>query len=146
MRFALLDTNILLWVARGGSRLGEEIAHWADGTVLAVPAVVRRELDHLAEGSVPYARVARMLGRRYPTVPCYGEGDSAILDCARRSGAVLVTADRALAQRARASGVDVLTPRDRSHLTRRAGLVRSGPERGRPGIIIKRTRLVRRPS
>ncbi len=121
------------------------MARWTDGATIAVPTVVRRELDHLARGAVAYAHVARTLSRRYPTVPCSGEGDPAILACARRSGAILVTADRALAERARASGVDLLMPRDRAHLTRRAGLrANSGPRR--PGIIIKRPRLVRRPS
>ena len=125
--------------------MDEEVARCAEGATIAVPAVVRRELDRLVARSVPYTRVARELGRRYPTLPCAGEGDRAILACARRSGALLVTADRDLARRALESGTDVIGPRDRLRLTRRTGRARGGSGRSSRGRIKSRGRLVRDP-
>jgi len=95
---------------------------------LAVPRAALRELERLAARGVPHGRAALAFAARLPSVDGSGVGDAAVLDAARRRGAMVVTADRALARRVRAEGLAVLGPRDRSRLELRPPApVRSAP-------------------
>lgn len=109
---------------REGLNLASEVGRLAPGAQLAVPASVLRELETLESRSVAGARPAREWAQRLPVVPTTGHGDEAIVALARTTGAIVITADRALRDRLSELGLRVLEPRDRVRLTahrRRAG-------------------------
>ena len=112
----LVDANALFLPFQQGIRLDEEVERLVGPARLVVPASVRGELDRLVERGIEGASAARALSGRYPTVDSRGRGDSAVLDCARRLHAWVVTADRELRRRLVATGVSVLFPRDRNRL------------------------------
>ena len=112
----LLDTNALLLPIRSRFPLEAEIDRLRPGAVIEVPSSVVVELDHLVARGVPGARAAAALARRFRVLGVVGRGDLAILRAAEGPRTCVVTADRALAERLRAQGVDVLAPRDRHRL------------------------------
>lgn len=120
MPFVLLDTNALLLPFRERFPLLPEVERLAGDRVVGVPESVLRELERLG-GSAAFAVPALELAQRFPSVPTEGSGDDAIFDCARRCGAWVVTADRALAERLLAAGVTVLSPRGKQRLALRPG-------------------------
>jgi rRNA-processing protein FCF1 len=126
-----LDTNILILVARSHIPLRDEVERLVPGAVIRVPSSVLGELDRLVEEGVAGARVARSLAVRLPTEPTPGRGDEGVLETAERVRATVVTADRGLAQRLSARGLDVLHPRDRSRLEL---------TRGASGTAVRRSR------
>ena len=112
----LLDTNILFLPVRTGFPLESEVERHRPGAVLGVPTSVLRELDRLIERATPGAVAACALARHFRAVPASGGGDGAVVKAAVRTGAWVVTADRALRIRLNAAGVGVLAPRDRHRL------------------------------
>ncbi len=117
----LLDTNVLFLAARTGFPIEREVLDRVDGARLVVPTSVLEELDRLVARRTPLAELARGVARRFPVLRAPGTGDDAILAAAVRERALVVTADRVLAERLRIRGITVLVPRDRVRLERRAG-------------------------
>ncbi len=129
----LVDANALFLPIRTGFPLEAEVVRIQPGSTVGVPSSVLAELDRLVLRRTPDAAAARALAARYPVVRAPGRGDDAVLLCARRSGAWVVTADRALRERLVAEGVTVLAPRDRHRLERFPGVPRARPPSlGRP--------------
>lgn len=120
----LLDANALVQWAHRTDSLREEIDRLAGPAEVAVPAPVIRELDRLIERGVPDAVLARTLAGRFAQIDHPGRGDDAIVDLAVARRAIVVTADRELAERLFAAGRDVLMSRDRTRLVRHAGRAR----------------------
>jgi rRNA-processing protein FCF1 len=134
-RLVLLDTNALLLPVRSHFPLEAEIQRLRPGAVIEVPSSVLGELDRLALRGVPGARAAVALARRFRVFDVAGRGDLAIVEAAEGSRAAVVTADRALANRLRSQGVEVLAPRDRHRLERMPGrplTARPAPRTRRP--------------
>jgi rRNA-processing protein FCF1 len=115
-RLVLLDTNALFLPVRTGFPLVAEVERHHPGATLGVPTSVLRELDRLVGRATPGAAAARALAARFRAVTAQGVGDEAVLKVAVRTGAWVVTADRALRARLTARGVGVLSPRDRHRL------------------------------
>jgi rRNA-processing protein FCF1 len=82
---------------------------------IAVPEVVLAEIQAM-QGSVKDGPAALKYALRFDTVPTHGLGDEAIVDCARRTGGIVVTGDRGLIKRLRKEGLRVLRPRQKSRL------------------------------
>ncbi len=99
-----------------GFPLEAEVARLVPGARVAVATSAIRELDRLAERGAPGAAAARALAERFDRLEVHAEGDDGVLEGARRTAAVVVTADRELQDRLRESGVAVLAPRDRHRL------------------------------
>jgi rRNA-processing protein FCF1 len=112
----LLDTNALFLLARRGFPLAAEIERFRPGARLEVASGSLAELDRLVARRARGAALARAVAARLAVVPSTGRGDAALLELARRRGAWVVTADRALVERLRAAGVPALVPRDRTRL------------------------------
>lgn len=112
----LLDANAVFLPVRVGFPLEAEVGRLRPGAVLAVPASVLAELDRLIDRRTPDSAAARALAERYRPTRSSGIGDDAILRTAVRTGAWVVTADRALRERLTAKGITVLSPRDRHRL------------------------------
>ncbi len=101
--------------------LEAEIERLVGPARIAVPASVLRELDGLLQRGIPEAGLARALAGRFASIDSTGAGDNAILELAVERRAFVVTSDRALSDRLANAGLDVLMPRDRDRLVRRAG-------------------------
>jgi rRNA-processing protein FCF1 len=112
----LLDANALLLPVRAHFPLESEVDRIRPGAHLVVPSSVVDELAGLVARGVAGARAAFALAQRFSMLAVPGRGDMAVLEAAVRHGAWVVTADRALAERLRRRGVNVLVPRDRHHL------------------------------
>ncbi len=82
---------------------------------IAVPQVVLAEATAMRD-SVRDGLAALEFARRFDTVPTEGLGDDAIVECARKTGGIVVTGDRGLIKRLRAKGLKVLRPRQRKRL------------------------------
>jgi rRNA-processing protein FCF1 len=82
---------------------------------IAVPEVAMAELRAM-EGELRHGRAALQFAQRFEVVPTGGLGDDAIVDLARRTGAIVVTGDRGLIKRLRGAGLKVLRPRQRKRL------------------------------
>ena len=115
MPLVLLDTNALLMPFQMGLDVEGEVERVMGRCRIAVPQVVLAELEAMS-GSVRDAPAAQAFAQRFPVEPTEGRGDDAIVDLAMRTGAVVVTGDRALIERLRAEGYKVLRPRQRSRL------------------------------
>ncbi len=111
----------MLLCARSTFPLEAEVERTVGSAEIVVPRSVLRELDALVARGVPDAGLARSLADRYSRVDHPGSGDDSILALALACDAVVVTADRDLSERLLDSGRDVLTPRDRDRLVRKAG-------------------------
>jgi len=120
-RLVLLDTNALLLPVQSHFPLEAEVHRLRPGAVIEVPSSVVGELDRLIVRGVPGARAASKFADRFPVHGTAGRGDLGILEAAVALGACVVTADRALSERLRTLGVDVLTPRDQHRLELRPG-------------------------
>jgi uncharacterized protein YaiI (UPF0178 family) len=107
------------------------------GAELAVPGSVLTELDRLIARGVRVAGAARDHARRYRVIATERRGDAAVLSVAFSEGAIVLTADRELAQRLLAAGIPVLVPRDRTRLELLLG--RHAPRRA--ATVKKRVRL-----
>ncbi len=128
----LVDANAAFLPVRVGFPLEEEVERESPGARIAVPTSVVRELDRLCARGTPRAEAARAFVERLPTVAAPGIGDDTILRAAVRTGAWVVTADRALRDRLLEAGVDVLAPRDRHRLERYRPRVRRRATPSRP--------------
>jgi rRNA-processing protein FCF1 len=126
-RLVLLDANALFLPIRVGFPLEAEVERHRPGAILGVPTSVLRELDRLVGRATPGAAAARALAARFRPVTAQGVGDEAVLRAAVRTGAWVVTADRALRARLAAHGVGVLAPRDRHRLEPHAPRPASAP-------------------
>ncbi len=111
----LLDTNALLMPFKLGMDLEGEIERALGRCRIAVPEAVMVELRSMPI-TMREARAALQLAGRFETLPTAGTGDDAILELARREGAVVVTGDRDLIERLRGAGLRVLRPRQRALL------------------------------
>ena len=98
-----------------GLDLETEIEREMGACRIAVPQVALAEVTAM-EGSVKDGTAALQYARRFETVPTEGLGDSAIVECAKRTGGIVVTGDRGLMKRLRAEGLKVLRPRQRKRL------------------------------
>jgi rRNA-processing protein FCF1 len=115
-RVVLLDTNALFLPIRTGFPLESEVARLIPGGRVLVAASGVRELDRLVERATPGASGARALAEKFVWTPADLEGDDGVMEVALRERATVVTADRALQERLRSSGLAVLIPRDRHRL------------------------------
>lgn len=140
-RLLLVDTNILLRAVRPGFAWQEEVVRVLGPVRSVVPASVLRELDRLSQRGVTDAQAARALAERLGALPNRGEGDDALLDLSVRRHAAVLTADRALAERLRAAGQDVLVPRDRTRLELRRARRDTARTQGVQATVKKRVRL-----
>ncbi|NNN17209.1 MAG: hypothetical protein HKL79_02450 [Thermoplasmata archaeon] len=120
----LLDANALVLCARTLFPLDAEVERLVGPARIAVPTSVLHELDDLLQRGTPEAGLARALAGRFASIDSPGRGDDAILELAVERRAFVVTADRALSDRLVNAGLDVLMPRDRDRLVRRAGRAR----------------------
>ncbi|MGP8077678.1 MAG: PIN domain-containing protein [Thermoplasmata archaeon] len=136
----LLDTNALLLPFRTHLDLAGEVDRAVPGAELGVPVSVLGELDRLAARGVAHALAAGELARSFRRVPTPERGDAAIVSVALAENAVVLTADRRLADRLVAEGVSVLLPRDRTRLE----LHRGRSPRAAAATVKKRPRLERR--
>ncbi len=109
--WVLLDTNALFLPFRTHLDLEQEIRRLVGRTRIGIPQLVLGEVDRLIDRRAEAAISARILARRFTLVPSVGHGDAGILAVARRFRATVVTADRGLRDRLRASGLPVLFPR-----------------------------------
>jgi len=116
-----LDANALLLCARSTFPLEAEVERIVGSAEIMVPSSVLRELDALVARGVPDAGLARSLADRHSRIDHPGSGDDSILGLAIDREAFVVTADRDLSERLLDAGRDVLVPRDRDRLVRRAG-------------------------
>jgi len=133
----LLDTNAVLLAFTSGVDLVGEVARLRPGATVCVPTTVLGELDRLAARATPFARAAAELARRLPSIPAPGRGDASIAALARRLGAAVVTADRALRDRLSADGIPVLYPRGPGRLSeypRAVRRVRSATVKNAPPV------------
>jgi len=117
----LLDTNALLLPVRTRFPLEAEVNRIRPGAQIAVPTSVLEELDRLVVRGVRGARAAAAFARNFGIVPVSARGDRAVVLAAIERHGWVVTADRALAERLRDSGVTVLVPRDRHRLELKPG-------------------------
>jgi len=111
----LLDTNALFMPFQMGLDLEQEIGRQMGRCHITVPHVVLAELTAI-KGSVKDGPAAFQYAKRFDTVPTEGLGDDAIVECAKRTGGIVVTGDRELIKRLRAEGQKVLRPRQRKRL------------------------------
>jgi rRNA-processing protein FCF1 len=111
----LLDTNALFMPFQMGLDLEQEIEREMGRCRIAVPQVVLAEVGAM-KGSVKDGPAALKYASRFDTVPTDGLGDDAIVECALRTGGIVVTGDRGLIKRLRAAGLKVLRPRQRKRL------------------------------
>jgi rRNA-processing protein FCF1 len=111
----LLDTNALFMPFQMDIDLESEIERIMGASHIAVPQVVLAEATAMRD-SVRDGPAALEYARRFETVPTEGLGDDAIVECAVRTGGVVVTGDRGLIKRLRAEGLRVLRPRQRKLL------------------------------
>jgi len=112
----LLDANALLLPVRVQFPLESELQRIAPEARPKIPSSVVEELGRLADRGVRGARAAAELAQRFPVLKVEGRGDAAILEAAVDTRSWVVTADRALVERLRDRGVNVLVPRDRHRL------------------------------
>ncbi len=117
----LVDTNLLLRATRTGFPLIPELTRLSEAAIPTLAAPVRRELLRLAQDGSREAGRALTWTAGWTRVEGAGTGDDAILALAVRHRMLVATADRELARRAAASGLEVLVPRDRTRLTARSG-------------------------
>ncbi len=120
----MVDTNLLLRMARGGFPLEAEVDRLIPGARVVVPSSVVRELDSLVARRTAGSTVARGLADRFEAVATPRSGDDGVVDVAARTGGVVATADRALQRRSTERGIGVLAPRDRARLELRPPSVR----------------------
>jgi rRNA-processing protein FCF1 len=111
----LLDTNALFMPFQMRFDVEAEIERVMGRSRIAVPEVVLAEITAM-QGSVKDGPAALQFARRFETVPSEGLGDDAVVECAVRTGGVVVTGDRGLIKRLRAKGLKVLRPRQRKRL------------------------------
>ena len=93
-----------------------EIDRLVPGARILIAASGIRELDRLKDRATPGAAGARALAEKFARTPARAEGDDAVAEVALRKRAIVVTADRGLQERLRASGISILAPRDRHRL------------------------------
>jgi rRNA-processing protein FCF1 len=98
-----------------GLDLEQEIERELGRCHISVPRVVLAEITAL-KASVKDGAAALKYAQRFDTVPTEGLGDNAIVECAQRTGGIVVTGDRELIKRLRAAGLKVLRPRQRKRL------------------------------
>lgn len=117
----LLDANALILWAKRAIPLPQEIDRLVGRAEIAVSSSVLREIDSLVGRGLVDAALARSLADRLTRIENPGSGDDAIVQLAQQRQAIVVTADRDLAERLFDAGRDVLMPRDRARLVRQAG-------------------------
>ncbi len=114
MKLAVLDTSVLLLIARGSINL-DSLREALAGYRLCVTKPVVEELGKLSRGSDERSRLAAWLrenvvGKLIDVIneDCEGrEFDERIVCSAKKLDAVLITADREMSKRARSVGVRV---------------------------------------
>lgn len=99
----VVDTSALIFIVEKKIDTTQLLEH-----EVYIPDAVWEELRKLAQRSRK-ARTALQVATALNPRPCpkAGPADAAVLDCARELGAVLLTGDRKLADRARRAGVPV---------------------------------------
>lgn len=120
----VLDTNLLLLVARNGFPFEAEAGRLVPGARIVVPSSTLRELDTLVSRRTAGSVVARELAGRYEVAPTSRSGDDGVVDVATRTRGVVATADGELQRRLTGRGFGVLAPRDRARLELRPAAVR----------------------
>ncbi|ACB39833.1 PIN domain-containing protein [Pyrobaculum neutrophilum] len=99
----VLDTSALIYIVERRVDVGQLLEH-----EVYIPTAVREELALLAARNRKARAALELLPLLRPKiVERGGPADRAVLDAAKELGAVLVTGDRALAERARGEGVPV---------------------------------------
>lgn len=113
----VVDANALMMPFQFGLNLDLELGRLVPGCEMVVPSSVVAELRAVFEKTKdPHARSALSLAPKYRCVKVEGSGDEAVLELARRLGAIVVTNDRGLRARAQAAGLDVIGLRGKNHL------------------------------
>ena len=99
----VVDTSALIFIVEKKIDVTQLLEH-----EVYIPDAVWEELRKLAQRSRK-ARAALQVAATLNPHPCHkaGPADAAVLECAQELGAVLLTGDRELADRARKAGVPV---------------------------------------
>jgi len=113
----VLDANALMMPFQFGLNIDLELGRLVPGCEMVVPSSVIAELKTVLEKTKdPHARSALSLAPKYRGINVEGLGDEAVLELARRLGAVIVTNDRGLRASAQAAGLKVIGLRGKNHL------------------------------
>jgi rRNA-processing protein FCF1 len=113
----VVDANALMMPFQFGLNIDLELGRLVPGCEMVVPSSVVAELRAVFEKTKdPHARSALSLAPKYRCIDVEGSGDDAVLELARRLGAVVVTNDRGLRARAQAAGLGVVGLRGKNHL------------------------------
>ena len=104
----LLDTNSLIYSLKNRVDIRKILNGKFNIFKIAVPDCVIHELENLSS-SVPYARGALQLSKRFERISVHGHGDNCIIDTAQETGMAVLTNDRLLLGRLRQAGVICLT-------------------------------------
>lgn len=111
----LLDTNALLMLFQFKINLERELDRLLGRYEILVPECVLEELKKLSLKSL-LARGALRFAERYKKIKAYGKVDLAILELAKKRKRAVITNDRELRMRLRASKLPVIFLRSRTHL------------------------------
>ena len=116
-QLVVLDANALMMPFQFGLNIDLELGRLVPGCEMVVPSSVIEELKAvLGKTKDPHARSALSLAPKYRRINVEGSGDEAVLELARRLGAVIVTNDKGLRARAQAAGLKVIGLRGKNHL------------------------------
>jgi hypothetical protein len=116
-QMVVLDANALMMPFQFGLNIDLELGRLVPGCEMVVPSSVMDELKAVLERTKdPHARSALSLAPKYRCINVEGSCDDAVLELARRLGAVVVTNDRGLRARAQAAGLKVIGLRGKNHL------------------------------
>ena len=112
----LLDTNSLIYSLKNRVDIQLILNFKFNIFRIAVPECVIRELENLST-SVPYAKGALLLSKRFEIIPARGHGDNCLIDTALDVGYSVLTNDRKLIERLREKGVSCLTIKGKNDIT-----------------------------
>jgi len=116
-RVVVLDANALMMPFQFGLNIDLELGRLVPGCEIVVPSSVVDELKAVLQKTKdPHARSALSLAPKYRCIKVEGSCDEAVLELARRLGAVVATNDRGLRARVQAAGLQVIGLRGKNHL------------------------------
>lgn len=116
----VLDANALLLPFESGIRIQAELERLVGPVQMIVPEGVLQELAYIASTAkgrrAANARAALTLAAHFIPRAGTGRGDVAVLEAAKREGALLFTNDRALLRLGLQAGLTIVRLKGKSHL------------------------------